>query len=175
MSKPHYTIAPLQGYPEPYGTLLATLEDSSREWRGELWNPDQKSIIWQAVPQGHSVGAVLLHIAEVEAYWIEEVCLGRALDPEESILYMSAEIDQDAGIWPVPPEKPIEYYYDLLDKVRARTLESVKSFGAPDSVVNTRWGTMTLSWVLAHVIEHDSYHGGQAVLLNELAKRLGPK
>jgi len=169
MSKPHYDIAPLPGYPEPYGTLLATLQDGSREWRDELGEPDPESIVWQPYPKSHSIGGVLLHIAEVEAYWIEEFSLGRTIDPEEAKLYMSAEIDQYAGSWPTPPKEPIGYYFEILEKVRTRTLESVKSFAPPETIIEREWETTTLRWVLAHVIEHDSYHGGQAVLLKALA------
>jgi uncharacterized damage-inducible protein DinB len=166
-------LTPPPGYQEPYGTLLATLQDGSREWREELGNPDPKHIVWQAVPNGHSIGALLLHIAEVEVYWIEQVCLGREIDPEEAKLYMSDEIDQDNGMWPTPPEKPISYYFDILDRVRARTLESVKDFEPSDTVRERRGGnTVTLGWILAHVVEHDSYHGGQAVLMHEIARRM---
>jgi len=172
MSEPFYDIAPLPGYPEPYGTLLATLQSASLDWREELGEPDPKHIVWQPVPNGHSIGGVLLHIAEVEAYWVEEFCLGRTIDPEEAKLHMSADINQYEGTWPTPPEEPIAFYYDLLYNVRGRTLESVKSFEPADTVKASKWGTMTLRWVLAHVIEHDAYHGGQAVLLNEIGTRM---
>src|ERR1022692_3103830 len=110
MSLHHFDIAPRPGYPEPYGTLLATLEDGTREWREELGEPEPELIAWQPYPKGHSIGGVLLHIAEVEAYWVEEFCLGREIDPEEAKLHMSAEIDQYAGSWPSPPAQSISYY-----------------------------------------------------------------
>ena len=173
MSTHNVDLTPLPGYLEPYGTLLATLQDGSREWREELGHPDPKHIVWQAVPKGHSIGALLLHIAEVETWWIEVVCLGREFDPAEEKLYLSDEIDQYAGSWPIPPEKPISYYFDLLDRVRARTLESVKSFEPGDTVrVRSNGDSATLRWILAHVVEHDSYHGGQAVLMHENARRM---
>ena len=169
---PHFDVAPLPGYSEDYGLLLATLLDSTREWRDELGEPGVDTIVWQPCSGGYSIGGQLLHIAEVELYWIESFCLGRELDPEEMKLLMSDQIDQHRGIWPVPPAEPIAYYYGLLDNVRTRTLESVKEFEPSETVKTSRWGTMTLRWVLAHVVEHDSYHGGQAVMLSELAKRL---
>jgi len=174
METPRFDVEPLPGYPEPYGTLLATLQDSTREWRDELGDPEPDLIVWQPYPKSHSIGAVLLHIAEVEAYWIEEFSLGRAIDPEEAKLHMSAEIDQYAGSWPTAPAEPIAYYFALLDRVRARTLESVKSFASPETAMDSKWGATTLRWVLAHVVGHDSYHGGQAVLLKELGTKMRP-
>ena len=172
MDKPLFDITPLPGYPEPYGTLLATLQDGTREWRTELTEPTPAEIVWQPYPKSHSIGGVLLHIAEVEAYWIEEFCVGRKIDPEEAKLHMSSEIDQYGGSWPTPPMEPLAYYYDLLDTVRIRTLESVKSFGPPESVKETEWDITSMRWVLAHVIGHESYHAGQAVLLAEMGKHL---
>lgn len=171
MSGYHFDVAPLPGYHDPYGILLAAMQDGTREWRGEMGDLDPKLIVWQPVPKGHSIGGVLLHIAECEAWWVEEVCLGRAIDPEEAKLHMTEEIDQYNGSWPTPPEEPMSYYYDILDRVRARTLESVKSFPA-EGTVQAHGDTYTPAWVLSHVLQHESYHGGQAVLLQELGLRL---
>jgi uncharacterized damage-inducible protein DinB len=76
-------------------------------------------------------------------------------------------------VWPTPPFEAFDYYVNLQDQVRSRTLECVRQFGDPAEVKEAEWGTMTLRWVLAHVIWHDAYHGGQAVLLKELQARLG--
>jgi uncharacterized damage-inducible protein DinB len=167
-----YDVVPLSGYPVEYAVLLAALQDGTREWREELGDVEPRLIAWQPYPQGYSIGGVLLHIAEVEAHWIEVFCLDRELEASETKLYRSHEIDQYAGKWPTCGPEPLGYYYDLLDKVRGRTLESVKAFSNPETVKASRWGRLSLRWVLAHVTQHDSYHGGQAVLLHEMAKRL---
>jgi uncharacterized damage-inducible protein DinB len=108
-------------------------------------------------------------MAEVETYWIETVACGREMTAEDRELYLSDHMDPFTGQWPTPPREPIGAYFEILDRVRARTLESVKSFGDPTTVKEADWGTMTLRWVLAHLIWHESYHGGQAVLLKALA------
>lgn len=172
MSGRYYHIDPLPGYAEPYGTLLATMQDGTREWREELGSPDPKLIVWQPVSKGHSIGGIMLHIAECEAYWIEEIALGNTIDPEEARLHMTAEIDQYNGSSPTPPEEPIEYYYAILDRVRERTLERFKSMAPASTIKPQREDTMTLGWILGHILQHESYHGGQAVLLSELGKRL---
>jgi uncharacterized damage-inducible protein DinB len=174
MSESHFDVAPLPGFPAEYGLLLATLQDSTREWKDELGEVDPDLICWQPYPKGYSIGGVLLHIAETEAYWIEQFVLGREISEEEKTQCMIAEIDQYHGSWPTPPREPLSYYYGILDRIRARTLESVKSFDPPETVKGSKWGTMTLRWVLAHVVGHDSYHGGQAVMLKELGQRMRP-
>jgi len=168
MEKLHLDIVTLPSYPEPYATLLAMLQNARKEWLEELEEPSPEAIVWQPYPNGHSIGSILLHIASAEAYWIEMVCLGRELDPERGKRLMSGEIDAWNGIWPTPPLEPLSYYLALMDEVRTQTLESVKSFGSAEALVENDWGIFTLKFVLTHLISHDSYHGGQAVLLSRM-------
>lgn len=170
---PHnFDVEPLPGYPPEYGLLLATLQDGTREWQGELGEPDPDTICWQPYENGYSIGSLLIHIAEVEAYWFEVFTLARVLSPDERARYLSGQIDQDNGYWPKPPREPFSYYYKILSEVRTRSLESLREFPPPDTTREKEWGKMTLRWVVAHVVEHDSYHGGQAVMLHEISKRM---
>ena len=161
--------APLPGYPEPYGLLCAILRDGTNEWRGEL-DPDlaDEAVIWQPCADGHSIGGVILEIAAVEVFWFERFALGIPPDPDERKLLMSDEIDVDAFRWPVPHRKPIAWYFDLHDRIRARTLESIKRWPSPETAIELHGRPRTLRWVLGHVIQHEAYHGGQAVLLSSL-------
>ena len=168
---PHFDVEPLPGYREDIGLLLASLEDSTREWRGEMGEPPIEAITWQIKPGSYSIGGLLLHIAEVELYWFEEFAAGKTLDPEEMKRLMSDEIKQDEGKWPTPPAEPISWYYAMHDDIRRRILETLKGVD-PDCKYDKRSDmSTTLRWVLAHVVEHDSYHGGQAVLLHEVWKQ----
>ncbi len=170
----HFDVSPLPGYPLEYGLLLASLEDSSREWRGELGEVPQPLMSWQPYRHAPSIGANLLHIAFVEAWWVESFCLGGEVPTELDSKISLEGTSVDNLMWGTPPDEPLSYYFDLLDTVRQRTLEFVKEFPEPESVKANNWGTMTLRWVLAHVVQHDSYHGGQAVLLKYLGYKMGP-
>jgi len=160
---------PLPGYPEPYGILCAVLQDGTNEWRWELdQNLSEDAIVWQAYPGGHSIGGIILHIVAAEIFWFERFALQLPADPEERKLMMSAETTVDEWKWPEPHRKPISWYFELHDRVRARTLEGVKNWPAPDSSRDWDGQPRTMRWVLGHVIQHEAYHGGQAVLLNHL-------
>ncbi|RYG45473.1 DinB family protein [bacterium] len=160
---------PLPGYQEPYGLLCAILQDGTREWRWEL-DPDlnENAVVWQPYPGAHSIGAILLHIVNTEVFWLEEFALDRTDDPEERRVRLADQIDVDNWQWPEPPRQPISWYFDLHDRVRARTLESIKSWPSPESARDLHGHPRTMRWVLGHVIQHESYHGGQAVLLSRL-------
>jgi uncharacterized damage-inducible protein DinB len=160
---------PLPGYPEPYGLLCSILEDRTREWRGEL-TPDltEDGIVWTPQPGTHSIGGVILHIIAVEVFWCERFALGLPGDAEERRLLMADDIDVDEWRWPEPPRQPISWYFELHDRIRARTLEGIKNWPAPDTAKDLHGHPRTMRWVLGHVIQHEAYHGGQAVLLNRL-------
>jgi uncharacterized damage-inducible protein DinB len=170
MSQAPLDTAPLPGYPEPYGTLLASLQRQTGAWRQQLGEPTQEEILWQPRPNGHSIGALMLHLAEVETYWIDTVVFGRDLSPEERETYLSAHMDPFTGLWPAPPREPFAYYREILERARAHTLERVHEFGDPLALGKSEWGTHTLRWILHHLIWHESYHGGQMVLLQSLAR-----
>ena len=162
-------VEPLPDYEEPYGLLCAILQDGTKEWRAEL-DPDLSvdAVVWQPHPNTHSIGGVILEIAAVEVFWFERFALGLPFDPEERRLLMADEIDVDAWQWPAPHRQPISWYFDLHDRIRARTLESIKKWPSADTAIEHHGRQVTLRWVLGHVIQHEAYHGGQAVLLNRL-------
>jgi uncharacterized damage-inducible protein DinB len=160
---------PLSGYQEPYGLLCAILQDATNEWRWELdQDLSEDAVVWQPHAGTHSIGGIILHLIGAEVYWFEKFALGISPDPEERKLILSDEMDVDTWNWPVPPRKPISWYFELHDRIRARTLESVKRWPAPDSTKGHDGRQVSMRWVLGHVIQHEAYHGGQAVLLNRL-------
>jgi uncharacterized damage-inducible protein DinB len=173
MSKRLFDVEPAQGYHSEFGLLVSNLIDGTREWREELGEVSPEAITWQAFPKGHSIGGVILHMIDTEAFWIETAALGRTRPENELIELMSHETDQYAFTWVVPPHQPLEYYFELQDRVRARTLESIKSLPDPATVISREgWAyEVTVRWILNHVASHEAYHGGQAVMLKALYER----
>lgn len=171
-----FDVLPLPGCHPEVGLLAASLIDGTREWRDELGKPTEDQIVWQARPGGHSIGAELLHIAEVEIWWIHHVIAGLPMDPAEMKLLMSEQIMQDDGAWPVPHRQPLAWYYERLDSVRERTLQLLPSFQDPTRMIHRDKMDMDFSvrWILSHVVQHEAYHGGQAVLLMDLAHAPSP-
>jgi len=166
----HYDVRPLEGHHPETGLLLASLVDSTREWRENLESPSVEAVTWQPWPDSHSIGALILHIIDVESYWFETFAAKQERDPEETKLFLSEETQQYGGKWPAPPAEPLSWYFALHDRIRARAFDALRDI-APDTVFERKDFTCTLRWVVAHVVEHDSYHGGQAVLLHEMWKK----
>jgi uncharacterized damage-inducible protein DinB len=168
---------PLAGYREPYGGLCAILNDATEDWRGELSDEPAENLgadvmTWRVRPDGQTIGAVLLHMGIVEYWWFQEFVLGRDVSPELKKTLMWGKINVDKGIWPDPPAEPMSWYLALLDECRARMLEVIKEWPAPDVPIEMKGvgRSCTPRWVLGHVIQHESYHGGQVVMLQDLWK-----
>ena len=166
----HYDIPPVEGHDPQIGLLLAALNDSTREWRENLGTPTVEAMTWQSVPNGHSIGALLLHIIDCEAYWLETFVAGQSRPEGEEALLLCHETKQDDALWPVPPSKPLEWYFELHDKIRQRVFDAVRGID-PTKTYGEGEFSCTFRWVVAHLVEHDSYHGGQAVLLHEEWKK----
>lgn len=159
-------IVPVEGLDVQIGLLLSVLDDVTTEWRGELGEISNGAITWQPFPGGHSIGAVLLHIADVEAHWLHEVAAGQPRAPEELKTLLSEETQQGQVQWPTPPSQPLSWYYAQQDAVRARTSRFVAALNNPLHLGTRRETEFSLRWLLNHVISHEAYHGGQAVLLS---------
>jgi uncharacterized damage-inducible protein DinB len=153
--------------------FISMLHDGTREWRQELGRVPRRHISWQPYQNGCSIGALILHMIDVEVYWIETVAAGRKADAEEERLFLSKETQQYMGKWPTPHDWPLSKYYELQDRIRSRTVQTIRGFKNLSTEVFLPGGKtgFTLRWILHHVVTHESYHGGQAVLLKELARR----
>jgi uncharacterized damage-inducible protein DinB len=164
----------LEGYDPEIALLLSALEDGTRNWRENLGSPSVEAIVWQPQPDSYSIGGLLLHLIDCEDGWFHAFAAGNPRDPAEVALFLSDETDQYVGSWPTPPAEPIEWYFELHDRIRARAFESLKGVEATKVYDRpARNYQCTLRWVVAHVLQHDSYTGGQAVAMHELWKRKG--
>ncbi|MGE0001172.1 MAG: DinB family protein [Fimbriimonadaceae bacterium] len=167
---PRYDVAPLDGFPPETGLMLAALEDSQREWAENLGTPEREAIGWQMHEHGPSIGMLLLHMADCELYWFEQFIGGRPADRELERELLSLDVKQDDGLWPLAPDQPWDWYLALHGRVVRRARAHLRDED-PGRVVSRGEDSFTVRWVVAHVLEHDAYHGGQAVMLHEAWKR----
>jgi uncharacterized damage-inducible protein DinB len=174
-------IPPAKAASSEIGLLLGMLDLTTEKMRQELGEIPDEALVWQPYPNGHSIGAILIHVAACEACWLHEVAAGEIVGGGgENIADLETEwmggnpIDQYAGSWPTPPAKSLSWYYGLQDQVRARTHELVRNLDA-DTYRTVTWRPdreCTVRWIIHCNIEHQAYHLGQAVLLN-LARERG--
>ncbi len=169
MKKVRFDVKPVSKLDVQLGLLLAMLDDGTKEWRSELGRVSPETLVWQPYPNGHSIGAEILHIADVEAYWIQEIAYQQPLSEKELKTLLSNETQQYSFSWPTPPKKTLRWYFEQHDRMRQRTHKIVRELADPEYLASrkkrTNHSEFTLRWLLHHVITHEAYHGGQAVLL----------
>ncbi len=161
-------VKPVEGMDIQTGLLLAMLDDATNYWRKELGDVSEDALCWQPISDGHSIGAVLLHIADVESHWLYAVSTGQPRSEEEVSRLLSRETRQYAVQWPAPPRQPLSCYYAQHDEIRERTRRTIRELNNPEHIGIRREQGFTLRWLLHHVITHEAYHSGQAVLLSLL-------
>jgi uncharacterized damage-inducible protein DinB len=173
MGMSFYDAKALDGMHSEVGLFAASLIDSTREWRGELGEPTDEAIVWQPFANGYSIGTQLLHLAGVEKWWIHCACGGREFTASDKKRFQWEETDVDACIWPEAPNEPFSWYDAILKEVRAESLAIMAELDDPERIFQRKGSenTLTIRWILGHTLQHDSYHGGQAVLLKTLWER----
>ena len=166
MSDAH-DLQPVPDLHPEIGRLLAMLDDNTVEWRRELAEIDvpQDAIGWRPFPKGYNIGAVMFHIAEAEIFWLHDIAAGQPMGEDWQRTFMVEAIDQYEFDWPTPPDEPLDWFYEQLDGVRAKTRELIGAINDPEHVCQRGDRSFTLRWVLHHVIQHEAHHGGQITLL----------
>ena len=155
--------------------LLEMLDSTSAMGRAELRGVSDEELRWQATKGGHSIGMILLHIADVEYWWVQVVALGWPQDQALHDKLLSRETNQYAGAWPKPPVRRKAWFLKQCDEVRAVTKRELVGLDASKHKGRIGEREYSLRWILHHLIEHEAYHLGQAVLLRELYKKKGAR
>jgi len=111
-------------------------------------------------PSGLTLLGMLKHLAYVERYWFRSVFDG------EDVPFPWTDEDPDAD-WRVEPGESAEQIAALYrdECERARAIVAAASLG--DTVTSPRGRTMSLRWILVHMIEETARHLGHADIMRE--------
>jgi uncharacterized damage-inducible protein DinB len=155
-------IDPPTGAPE-FGTLTAFLDHYREVICEKVAGVDGPGLRRSVVATGTSLGGIIRHLAFVERWWFQEVYDGRR------VTYPWSEDDPD-GDWRLSPEDDaaglIAFYRDEC----AVSREIVSELPDLDRSVPIpgRERTVSLRWILVHMIEETARHAGHADLLREI-------
>ena len=160
-----HEIKPVEGYAPQIGIMVDMLEELKQRIVEDLADLDQKQTDFLFDEKANSIGAIIMHLAAIEIYYQVETLEGRTWTQEEAAFWETAS---DLG--PEAREKingkPIQYYLDLWDQVREKTLRGLKA-------KNNEWFAATIEegmnnhWVWFHVMEHQANHMGQIALIRK--------
>lgn len=158
-----YEINPVEGYTPQIGVMVDMLEDLKDRITEMTRDLSQTETDFLFDEKANSIGALIMHIAANEAYYQVETLEGRTWTKEESDFWGAA-----AGLGAKQrvelKGKPIKYYLELWDEVRAKTLAGLKLKDDTWFAANIEEG-INNHWVWYHVLEHSANHMGQISLV----------
>jgi uncharacterized damage-inducible protein DinB len=160
-----YTIEPHPGYSDQIGIMVDMLEESKDQIAEDVRGLSQQETDYLIDNQANSIGALIMHLVATESYYQVETLEGRQWTEEEVALWEMAsglgEASRSQFIG-----KPIQYYLDLWDQVREKTLAGLKTKDDAWFAANIEEGTNN-HWVWFHVLDHQANHRGQIALIKK--------
>ena len=182
MSDPKRIDLPLDPELHPRIALqFAQMEDVRADLKtiAERW--EDFELDEPVVPGFMNPGALLLHIAEAEHWWVRVVLAGQGEGEDDTSLPEDAlspfAIDEEGNA--VAGERPMSDYLAVLDVTRTWTRDFLMGIDAEDlgrdiPMTSSEGESyiFTLEWVLHHLVEHEAHHRGQLALMRRLSNAL---
>ena len=159
-----------EGYTTQIGNMVSMLEDLKQRVMSSVVNLDIEETDFLLDKDANRIGALILHLAATEKYYQVYTFEHRGLNRKEQKEWGTAQnlgsVARDLYV-----KKPINFYLEKWDEVRAETLRLLKT-------KNDKWfadmveegANMNNHWAWYHVMEHQANHMGQIRLM---IKRMG--
>lgn len=158
-----WLIKPLEGFSPHIGVLVATLDHCRQrtiEWTKDL-TIHQLDYLFDE--DANSIGALLLHIAGIEAAYQEITFTGRnILDNPERIKKWYTPIYLGDVARREIRGRPISYYHNELAAMRQKTLDQFRQYDDSWLWQESPYGSGTANnyWMWYHVYEDEINHRG---------------
>ncbi len=139
------------------------LEDLKNRITDEVKDLDVDQTDFLFDEKANSVGAMIMHLIATESYYQVETLEGRSWTEEEVGKWAQAGGLGDESRKAFKGQ-PAQYYLDLWDEVRQKTLAGLKEKDDDWLATSIEEG-IDNHWVWYHVMEHQANHMGQIALV----------
>ncbi|QOR67841.1 DinB family protein [Cytobacillus suaedae] len=165
-----FRVRPIEGFTPKIGELMSMLEYTRALTLEDIKDLSQVELDQLVDEESNSVGALLLHIASIEA--VHQVVAFENRDFNESEL-----LKWETPLWlgqkaqTEIKNQPLEYYIDELTKVREKTLALFKTVDDGWLSVEKKWDNGVPHnnyWLWYHVMEDEISHRGQIRILKRM-------
>jgi len=158
-----------KGYSQNIGITVSMLEDLKRRVTNSVSNLSQEETDFLLDENANRVGALILHLAATEKYYQLYTFENRGFNSEEQKTWGAAMDLGDKGRADLQG-KPISYYLEIWDEVRAETLRLLKTQDDKWFASKVKGSNMNNHWAWYHVMEHQANHMGQIRLIVKRAQ-----
>lgn len=153
-----------KGYSPQVGVVVSMLEDLKRRVTRSVANLSVEETDFLLDDEANRIGAMIYHLAATEKYYQRFTFESTGFLSEDAHWEFAQNLGAPARKKLVG--KPIRFYLDLWDEVRAETLRQLKT--KDDKWFNGKAGSsrnMNNHWAWYHVMEHQANHMGQIRLI----------
>ncbi|MEQ3655131.1 MAG: DUF664 domain-containing protein [Dokdonia sp.] len=165
-AKAQNTIKPERGYSPQIGTTIAMLDDLKSRVTNSVQGLSQKETDFLLDENANRIGAMIMHLAATETYYQLYTFENRGFNKEERAKWDAALSLGDKGRAQLV-DKPISYYLDIWNDVRAETKRLLKTKDDKWFAANVKSSTMNNHWAWYHVMEHQANHMGQIRMISK--------
>lgn len=113
-----------------------------------------------ATPSGMTMLGVVAHLTWVERMWFAQIFLGEP--PAGSTHAQSFDLAPDDTV------ESVLAAYEAQCEASRRAVASAASLDAPSAVEHWHFKTVSLHWIVVHMIEETARHAGHLDILREL-------
>lgn len=164
-------IGGVEGASPQIGAMISMLEDLKDRVENKVKNMSQYELDYLHDEKANRIGSLIMHLAAAEAYYQVFTFENREFNEEEKKKWGVA-LDLDKGGRDTFNGHPAQYYLDIYNEVRAKTIAELKKRDDAWFNETTKGSGMTNHYCWFHVMEHQSSHLGQILFLS---KRIPPE
>lgn len=159
-------ISAENGFSPQIGTLISMLNNLSNRVERVVKNLDVRQTDHLLDEKANRIGALIMHLAAAEVYYQTYTFEHRGFNKQEKEKW-GIGLDLGEKAREEFKGKPISYYLDIYKEVRKKTIQELKKRN--DLWLEKSWpgSTMNNHFAWFHVMEHQSSHLGQILMLKK--------
>lgn len=164
--KAQNTVGPIDGYTPQVGTMVSMLNDMKSRVERTVKDLSVEELDHLMDYKANRIGSLIMHLAATEKFYQVYTFEGREFNKEEQEKWGKAMSLGDEA-----REKyqghDVDYYLKAYTEVRQKTMELMKQKNDAWLAELNPAGNMNYHWAWYHVMEHQSSHLGQILLLKK--------
>jgi uncharacterized damage-inducible protein DinB len=166
------TLSPVAGFSPEIGLFLASLYKIRHAWREAVKDLSKDELAAKILPDVQPIGTIIIHIAEAEYFWIQQIVEGKEFTEEiRNLLHHDLWFKDFAA-----HDLDIDYCLEVVEKIHHLTQKTLAKFTDDDlektfvRQVENGERHYSLRWIFIHLLEHDAEHKGQMLMIKRLLK-----
>lgn len=164
-------IIPVEGASPQIATLISMLDNLKDRVENQVKNMSQYELDYLHDENANRIGSLIMHLAAAEKYYQVFTFENRGFNEEEKKIWQVA-LDLDQGGRDEIRGHDAQYYLNIYNEVRAKTIEELKKRDDAWLAEVQEKYNMNNFFGWFHVMEHQSSHLGQILFLK---KRIPPQ